>query len=442
MPDTYILFALASTVGVGVVLNVMNIVGASLYDIKQITKQRLRLRHPYAKRYRHKPLITIIIPGYNNADGVELTLNSILKSSYRTYEVIIVNNASTDGTKKIVQEFIKSHKRLRMQLMSLRKRLGRGGAVNAGFKKYANGELIMVLDSGSVLDRHALRNIAHHFAANDIGILIPHVRFLEHPSIISLIQRFNQMAKLRARKFNSLVNAEWDASSSGVVYRRALFKELKGLKEYLLAPDIDLGLKAARMGDKNYRSYYAGDMVVYAEPVTSCMELLAARYRQKLGKWQAMYANKSLFFSPMKGVSRPLAWFRLPLVIWEELMVMAEPLIVAYFVYLAISFKQPVPAAIGWALISFLFGFSLWTDNQLPVRKKLKLTAYIPIMYPLVLVMTFIDTLAIIAGIASLRKIAPKKPTKPKRLSANKTSAPKKPSRSRQKPVKKLAPQT
>lgn len=59
-------------------------------------------------------LITIIVPVYNGAMYMKRCLDSILNQTYPNYEVLIVNDGSTDATAEIAEEYVKSHSNIRM----------------------------------------------------------------------------------------------------------------------------------------------------------------------------------------------------------------------------------------------------------------------------------------------------------------------------------------
>jgi len=57
------------------------------------------------------PFFSVIIPTYNRANFLEETLLSVLKQSFQDFEVLIIDDGSTDNTKEIVKEFILRDKR-------------------------------------------------------------------------------------------------------------------------------------------------------------------------------------------------------------------------------------------------------------------------------------------------------------------------------------------
>lgn len=98
-----------------------------------------------------KPKVSVVIAVYNGADYISQSIRSILKQSYQKFEIIIVNDNSTDNTKKIIQN-IKSSK---IKLINLDKNLGPYSCLNIGFKK-AKGKYIAILDSDDLAHRNRL----------------------------------------------------------------------------------------------------------------------------------------------------------------------------------------------------------------------------------------------------------------------------------------------
>ena len=90
-----------------------------------------------------KPLISVIMPVYNEEKTVKKAVESVLKQTYRKIELIIIDDASTDSTPKIVRELAKEDDRIIM----LRNSVNRGitYSLNRGLRK-ASGKYIARID--------------------------------------------------------------------------------------------------------------------------------------------------------------------------------------------------------------------------------------------------------------------------------------------------------
>lgn len=91
------------------------------------------------------PFFSIIIPAYNAAETLSGTLNSIAKQSCSDYELIVVNDGSTDDTLKILENFKAKNTSLRIKIISQQNQ-GLGASRNTAIK-YATGNYCALLDA-------------------------------------------------------------------------------------------------------------------------------------------------------------------------------------------------------------------------------------------------------------------------------------------------------
>ena len=86
------------------------------------------------------PKVSVIVPTYNRADRLERALNSIVSQTYQDFELIVVDDGSTDKTSQLMKSFPKA------QYLYIKKNSGVSKARNVGLA-FAKGELICFLDS-------------------------------------------------------------------------------------------------------------------------------------------------------------------------------------------------------------------------------------------------------------------------------------------------------
>ena len=91
----------------------------------------------------YNPLISIIIPVYNTKRYLDETIGSVLKQTYENWELILVDDGSTDGSVDLIKDYCNSDIRIRLIEQA---NAGQGAARNNGIRQ-AKGELIAFLDS-------------------------------------------------------------------------------------------------------------------------------------------------------------------------------------------------------------------------------------------------------------------------------------------------------
>lgn len=108
------------------------------------------------------PLISIIIPTYNRAFIIKETLDSIHIQSYANWECIIVDDASTDDTKIVIEEYSKNDSRFRFYKRPANTVKGANSCRNFGFSQ-AEGNLVQWFDSDDLLVNNAFELYVKEF---------------------------------------------------------------------------------------------------------------------------------------------------------------------------------------------------------------------------------------------------------------------------------------
>ena len=111
-------------------------------------------------------IVSIITATYNAERFIELTIQSVLKQTYENFEMIIIDDYSTDHTCDIVQRYMKLDKRIK--LYKLDQNSGAAVARNYGINK-AIGRYIAFLDSDDLWDRQKLEKQINYMKNHSIG---------------------------------------------------------------------------------------------------------------------------------------------------------------------------------------------------------------------------------------------------------------------------------
>ena len=97
---------------------------------------------------KEKPLVSVIMPAYNSEKYIGKSIESVLAQDYEKFELIIVDDGSQDGTKRIAEQYAKSDVRIKLLEQANQ---GVSVARNKGLDT-ATGEYVAFLDSDDLWD--------------------------------------------------------------------------------------------------------------------------------------------------------------------------------------------------------------------------------------------------------------------------------------------------
>jgi len=215
----------------------------TLKDTTVLFQKKWGLTHGEIRRHYRNSLVTVIMTGRNCARYADKAIESIINQSYKNLEIIVFDDASTDGTAEICRKY----KDDRLIFIRNEKRLGGSENRNTGLRM-ARGEFIAFqdLDDYSAPDR--IEKMLKAVDENpDVDLLYTHLRLLDDegkPKESSWSTGDYSREKL-------LSNENWWIAAGTLFVRRHLFEKLGGFPEYYNAmKDTAWLLRADTFGAK------------------------------------------------------------------------------------------------------------------------------------------------------------------------------------------------
>lgn len=393
----YLFFALG-------LINLLHIgfylIGANIYDMKEY-----RRRAKLPKRKRWHPTVSVVIPAHNEEQGIIRCLESVIKSRHRKLQIIVVNDASTDNTKRLVRQFIAEHPKKDITLISKRKNVGKGPALNTALRRKARGEFVMTLDADSVLDKLAISNAVAYFRDPKVAGVAANVRIMPQRSILGMMQMFEHMVGYRSKKSYSISNSEFVIGGVASTYRRRILQKVRYYDTDTITEDIGLSLKVAALGNKEHRLIYAANVVAQTEGVQSYKALFAQRFRWKLGSLQNLHKHRKLALSRGRRLSKMLTWYRLPMAMLGEVLLLVEPIMFGYLLYVSLGHRTAALFMSAYLTITIYVLLTIWPDEHATVKSKLKLSLYAPFLYFVFYIMSIVQIVSIVRCLFNTPKI-------------------------------------
>ncbi|MEM8768312.1 MAG: poly-beta-1,6-N-acetyl-D-glucosamine synthase, partial [Pseudomonadota bacterium] len=158
---------------------------ASIYYFFYREKEaETRPEHP--PEHESWPPVSFLIPCHNESNNVRETIESILGQEYPDFEVIAINDASTDDTGEILDELATRHPALRV--IHFEENQGKAMGLRVGTLA-AKHELLICLDGDALLAPHASKWLAHHFIASArVGAVTGNPRVRNRTTLLARIQ--------------------------------------------------------------------------------------------------------------------------------------------------------------------------------------------------------------------------------------------------------------
>ena len=223
-------------------------------------------------------LVSIVVPTYNHSIYLKRALESIINQTYENWEVIVIDNHSTDNTFEVVANF----KNNRIKYLKVHNKGIIAISRNIGIKS-ANGEWIAFLDSDDWWTRDKLEiciqsiNEKVDFIYHDLEIIANNSRIFSRKKIKS--------RKLKKPVLIDLLTEGNAIGNSSVVVRKKFLDEINGIdesKELVAAEDYNTWLRIAKLTDQFvYLKKRLGYYLVHDQSVSKKDMSIPARYAIK-----------------------------------------------------------------------------------------------------------------------------------------------------------------
>jgi cellulose synthase/poly-beta-1,6-N-acetylglucosamine synthase-like glycosyltransferase len=278
--------------------------------------------------------VSLVIPAYNEAAVILESVRSLLRSHYAAFEVVVVNDGSTDGTLEVLMEeydlmpdmrvprarlecrpVIGSYRSLRDdRLVVIDKQNGgsRADAMNAGLQ-YARYPLFLAVDADTLLDVDALPRLVREFQVRPETIALGGIVRIANGSTVEaghvveartprqLLVNLQIIEYLRAflvgRTGWSRLGAILIVSGAFGIFRREEVIEVGGYDPDSFAEDAELVLRLHRFcrdREREYRIGFIADPVCWTEAPSTLGALRTQRERWQRGLLQVLWRYRDM----------------------------------------------------------------------------------------------------------------------------------------------------
>ncbi len=227
--------------------------------------------------------LTVIVPVYNEEETIASTMDSLLSNGYPDdkLEILVVNDESTDGTLKVVEEYKKKFKQV---TVFSKPNSGKADSVNQAIKK-AKHEFVAVVDADSYPEKNALKEIMKYFADEKVGAVTGACIVKNRNTLLEKCQAMEYVLIAWTRKTLDALHAVFVTPGSLSAYRKTALEEIGGFDKKVMTEDIEIAWNLLR---HKWKTRMASRAKVFTVAPTKIKAWYRQRIRWNVGGFQTL----------------------------------------------------------------------------------------------------------------------------------------------------------
>ncbi len=248
-----------------------------------------------------KPLVSILVPAYNEQGVISRTINSLLNIKYTNKEILIIDDGSTDLTKFVASGYKKNGVRVISKPNG-----GKASALNYGLL-FAKGEIVITIDADSMVARDAIDEIVMVMSTDpEMAAVAGNIKVLNSKSLLTKIQELEYiMAINMIRRAYALFGSVMVIPGAFGAFKKKMVQGVGGYDIDTVTEDFDITIKLLK-SKGSVSSSAAGK--AYTEVPSSWKALYKQRLRWGTGTFQTILKHKDVFSNPRYGTLHDLVF--------------------------------------------------------------------------------------------------------------------------------------
>lgn len=307
-------------IGAIVIMAIVTILLASWYDFRlALAKRQLQRTSTRLNKSRQSLITVIVYISTSSPSSISRCLDSVLRSHYINYQVVVANHTSGSSVRRTVKDYQKSHPKTPITLYTAQAASSRDQVIQRAVKKVPASDYIMTIDNFAEISRDSLRRVMAQF------IHTPDLRQLglrqasdDELSMQSLVPQF------------------------ALLIKNSIYKALATIR---LLPSISSSVSIAKHVPSTNQRYYVSDITYYKDNVLTQSKPQITHVLLKL-------------FACTAAIS-----------------------LISYWMWTAATLKSNLLLTLSWIVLSISLLAVIWSDSLVKISRKIELTVTVPFMY-------------------------------------------------------------
>ena len=241
----------------------------------KLQKRKLQ-KYPQIINEGYRPFVTIMIPAHNEESVISNTVENILNMDYGNFEVIVIDDRSTDNTASVIKDLENKFEKVTALIRPQDAFPGKSAVLNDAFK-IAKGEAILVFDADATVDPDFLTKLVPHLEPKDVGaVQARKVIRNKNENILTRCQNNEYTMDAHFQVGRDSIKGAVELRGNGELIKRQAIEDIGGWNNYTIVEDLDM---STRLHIKGWDVRFCLDAVVYEEGICYIWPLYRQRRR-------------------------------------------------------------------------------------------------------------------------------------------------------------------
>lgn len=233
-------------------------------------------KHPVKINENYLPFVSIMIPAHNEENVISETIENVSKIDYPQYEIIVIDDRSTDNTAQVLQDLTQKYSNLITFSRKDGDFPGKSAVLNDAMK-YAHGEAILVLDADARINPDFLKKLVPILEDEDVGaVQARKVVSNKDANLLTRCQSNELTLDTYFQVGRDAVRGAVELRGNGELIKRIALNDINGWNNYTITDDLDM---STRLQIKGWDVRFCPDVCVYEEAILKYIPLLKQRRR-------------------------------------------------------------------------------------------------------------------------------------------------------------------
>ena len=240
------------------------------------------------------PLVTVLVPAYNEQAVISRTLDSLVNLKYENKEIIVIDDGSSDLTRFVASAYEKQGVRVVSKPNG-----GKASALNYGLL-FAKGDIVITIDADSMVTRDAVNLIVKAMGSDPNNVAVAgNIKVLNSKSTLTKIQELEYLMAINTiRRAFALLGSVMVIPGAFGAFKKEQVVAVGGYDTDTLTEDFDITIKLLKTRGAVSSSSEAH---AYTEVPSTWKSLYRQRIRWSTGTFQTLIKHKDIFGNQRYG---------------------------------------------------------------------------------------------------------------------------------------------